>query len=277
SPLEGTDVLARTDEQFHILAINQGAIPPQWRLQGYDHIGDIDVVGDVIYAPFEQPDYTKGHQVTARYDASTLAFRDAVVLPQHQNSFVAVDPNTMIAYTMDEFEGEALLRYDVANAWRPLAPLRMSLLLHNTQGASVRDGFIWICTSDPGNDLFRVSLTTGHVDNVGHLGHAGGEGEGVDATPLPSGGLHAMVIDPNLTTVWVEHFDVSASSAPATNSAASPSPVNPSPPAQTPGTLPASGGRSRFVPLGVAAAIGAVVLLRRRRGASRSGSVTTRQ
>ena len=265
SPLEGTDVLVRTDEQFHVLAVNQGAIPPQWRTQGYDHIGDIDVVGDIVYAPFEQPDYTKGHQVTARYDASTLAFRDAVVLPQHQNSFVAVDPATMVAYTMDEFEGDSLLRYDVAHGWRAMPSLPMSMLLHNTQGASVRDGFLWMCTSDPNNDLFRISLQTGRTDNIGHLGHAGGEGEGIDATPLPSGYLHAMIIDPSMTTVWVQHFDLSPSSPSQTGGPAGSS----VPPSQSgpnrPGSLPASGGRPPLLPLGGVALIAATVLRSSRR------------
>src|SRR5438132_13864565 len=59
SPLPGTDLLARTDEQLHVLLQNQPAIPAQWRAQGYHHIGDIDVVGNVIFPPFEQDDYTK--------------------------------------------------------------------------------------------------------------------------------------------------------------------------------------------------------------------------
>ena len=62
------------------------------------------------------------------------------------------------------------------------------MLLHHTQGASVRDGFGWITTSDANNDVFRVSLATGQVDTVGQLGHAGGEGEGVDVNPVASVG-----------------------------------------------------------------------------------------
>jgi hypothetical protein len=266
SPLEGTDVLVRTDEQFHVVFIHQPAIPPQWRAQGYDHIGDIDVVGDTIYVPFEEPDYTKGHQVTARYDVTTLLFRDAVVLPQHQNSFVTVDPATMIAYTMDEFDGDSLLRYDVAHGWRSLPALHMSMLLHHTQGASVRGGFIWICTSDDHNDLFRVSLATGHVDNIGRLGHPGGEGEGIDVTPLASGYLHAMIIDPGLTNVWVEHFDlVAASASPAPT--ATPTPTSPPSIVANNGTgLANTGPPSAVAPLGLVVAGSATVLwwLRRR-------------
>jgi hypothetical protein len=35
-----------------------------------------------------------------------------------------------------------------------------------------------------------------------------GEGEGIDATKLPSGRLHAMVVDPTRTPVWLGHFAV---------------------------------------------------------------------
>ncbi len=218
SPLPNTEVLVRTDEQFKVVVRNGPAIPPEWRARGYDHVGDIDVVGDVVYAPFEESDYSQGHQATARYDARTLRFRDAVVLPQHENSFVAVDPTTHIAYSMDHFDGNALLRYDIADGWKALAPLRLSMLLHKTQGASVAEGAVWISTSDEHNDVYRVNLKTGHVDRIAQLLDPPGEGEGIDVTPLRSGTLHAMVIDPGKTKVWVEHLTFPAARSDAHSS-----------------------------------------------------------
>ena len=109
----GTNWLYKTDDDLHEVMHLSPAIPDAWKAKGFDHIGDIDVVGKYIYAPFEEPDYSKGHQATARYDVDTLKFVDAVMLPQHQNSFVTIDPATMTAYTMDEFDGSSLLRYDV--------------------------------------------------------------------------------------------------------------------------------------------------------------------
>ena len=207
-PVPDSDRLVRTDGNFHVLVRNQPAIPEVWRAEGYDHIGDIDVVDNVIYAPLEQPDYTKGYQATARFDATTLAFIDAVVLPQHQNSFVTIDPKTMIAYSMDEFDGDSLLRYDVDHGWEPLAPLKMSEVLHHTQGASIARGDIWISTSDAHNDLYRVSLARGTVTWIGHQGHPDGEGEGLDATALSSGTIHTMIVDPSGLKVWIENFDL---------------------------------------------------------------------
>ncbi len=206
SPVSDTDVIVRTDDTFDVVARNEKAIPPEWRTQGYVHVGDIDVVGNVLYAPFEQPDYTQSHQVTARYDARTLKFLDAVELAQHENSFVAVDPATRVAYSMDHFDGDELLRYDVAHKWKSLRPLKLSMLLEHTQGASIADGAIWISTSDAHNDIYRVNLKTGHVDLVAQITDPPGEGEGMAVAALPSGYLHATVLDPDQTKVWVEHF-----------------------------------------------------------------------
>ncbi len=103
-----------------MLAVNSPAIPAAWMARGFVHIGDIDVVGNVHLRAVRGARLLEGPPGHARYDATTLRFVDAVMLPQHQNSFVTVDPTTMIAYSMDEFDGNALLRYDVAHGWKPL-------------------------------------------------------------------------------------------------------------------------------------------------------------
>jgi hypothetical protein len=142
-----------------------------------------------------------------------LQFIDAVELPQHENSFVSVDGSTMTAYTMDHFDGDTLLRYDVARGWAPLPPLQLTMTLHSTQGADVADGAVWISTSDANNDVYRVDLQSGATTLVGSLGHAGAEGEGIDATALPSGQLHALVNDINHRRVELDHYDVTSRAA----------------------------------------------------------------
>jgi hypothetical protein len=202
--LSGTDVLARVDDRLHVVVEQRPAIPPEWRARGYNHVGDVDVVGDLLYAPLEQPDYGLGRQATARYDATTLRFIDAIELTQHENSFVAVDRSTMVAWSMDHFDGDSLLRYQLP-AWTPLSALKMSATLHHTQGASVARGAVWISTSDNGNNVYRVDVGSGRVDSVGTLGKAG-EGEGIDATALPSGSLHAVRVITGTTDVLLEHL-----------------------------------------------------------------------
>lgn len=206
--LSANNTLTRVDDRFRPKVTNRLAIPTPLRVKGYGHIGDVDVVGKILYAPLEEPDYTRGTQATARYDATTLRFIDSVELAQHENSFVTIDPATMIAYSMDNFGGDALLRYDVRAGWKPLAPLVMSHFVDKVQGADVAAGAIWLSTTDATNGLYRVDRKTGRVDDLGSAGHLGGEGEGIDATKLPSGRVHTLTIDAAGAPVWLGHFAV---------------------------------------------------------------------
>lgn len=220
--LSGRNVLARVDNGLHDQKLLRNAIPPDWVKTGYNHIGDIDVVGRCVYAPLEQSNFELGFQAMARFDAKTLRFVDALPVGQHENSFVAIDPSTMTAYSMDRFDGSELLRYDVGDGgWEPLPPLVMDATLQHTQGADVLGGAVWISTSDPQNNLYRVDTGTGHVDLVGSTGHLPGEGEGIDVTGLRSGLLHTLTIDPKLNPVWLGHFDVAGDDANSSRAAGS--------------------------------------------------------
>jgi hypothetical protein len=240
SPLPGTDVIERVDDQLNVITAQPLPIPADLRARGYDHVGDIDVIGSIIYAPFEQPNYDLVHQVTARYDATTLAFIDSVELAQHENSFVTVDEATMTAYSMDHFDGDTLQRYDVRAGWTALPPLQLTMTLHHTQGADIADGAVWIATSDDHNGVYRVDLQTGATTSVGTLGHPGAEGEGIDATALPSGAFHALVNDPAGAAVYLGHYDLTTDSAPTP----SPGPSSGAPSGSSPATqLPVTGGQ----------------------------------
>lgn len=210
----GTRWLAHTDATLHQTSINEHAITPEWMAKGYNHVGDIDVIGDTLYAPYEQPNYDLGHQATAIYDAKTLRFISAVEVQQHENSFVTVDPSRMIAYSMDHFGGDSLFRYDVEKDWAPLAPLKMSRFVDRVQGADIAGGAAWLSTDDATKGLYRVDLATGHVDALGSLGYPKGEGEGIDATLLPSGLLHALIISPNLAPIYLHDYRVGPKATP---------------------------------------------------------------
>jgi hypothetical protein len=158
--------------------------------------------------PLEQPTFERGDQAMARYNAKSLQLVDIVPVTQHEASFVTVDPKTMIAYSFDRFGGDALLRYDLRKHWAPLPPLAMSRFVDKVQGADVADGAVWLSTRDPTNELFRVDLKTGLVDDLGSAGHVPGEGEGIDATNMKSGQLHVLTVDPTGSPAWFGHFRV---------------------------------------------------------------------
>lgn len=214
-PLVGTDNITRMDDDLNVIDTLPTAIPPQWRARGYDHIGDIDIWHGLIYAPFEQPDYSKGEQVTATYDLDTLVFQKAWVVHQHENSFVTIDPKTSVAYSMQHSNGRYLTRNDAAHGWKHLPALRMSRRLFHTQGADVARGYVWISTSDEYNRLWRVNEKTGEVDYLGHHRHPGGEGEGLDATVLPRGDLHTQIRDAGTFDIYLEHWVVEPDPSPS--------------------------------------------------------------
>lgn len=202
--------LYRTDDAITEGVKNEAAIPPDWLARGYNHIGDIDIVDGIIYAPVEQPDYDRARQAMFRFDAATLRFLDAVEVNQHHNSFVSVDPSSHVAYSTDQFHDDALVRYDVDHGWAPLAPIRLSQKIGHIQGGDLADGAFWLSTDDERDGLYRIDIATGQAEEIGSLGHIDGEGEGVDATALPTGLLHAISVDAKLLPVYLEHFAVAS-------------------------------------------------------------------
>ena len=126
-----------TDEALTITAKLAPAIPPEWAAQGFDHIGDVDVADGVIYAPLEQPDYGKNRQAMLRYDLATLAYIDGVPVTQSHNSWVAVDPDAEVAYSMNTFDDQAVVRYDLTDGWKPMDPVPLDLALGHVQGGDL--------------------------------------------------------------------------------------------------------------------------------------------
>jgi hypothetical protein len=206
--VSGSDTLARVDERMQPVRRVDAVIPATWKRRGFDHIGDIDVAGTTLYVPFERADDQDGEQAMARYDAETLTFRDATTVTQHENSFVAVDGDSGIAYSMDRSSGDELLRYDTRVGWRPLAPLPLDRTLTRVRGGAVARDAVWLATGDDHNGVYRVEIDDGLVTDVGSAPPTGGEAGGVDAAAVSSGDLHATVVTADRTGVTLDHFRV---------------------------------------------------------------------
>ena len=187
-------------------------IPAQLAQQGYNHVGDIDITGDVLWAPIEKDDKDSGQQVIARFDAATFRFIDSFVVPQHHASFVTVSPDLTVCST-DGFDDDTILRYRfTGSALEPIEPVHMSRKIERIQGGDLAGGALWISTDDERNGLYRVDLDTGVVQSIGSMGYADGEGEGIDAQPSADGSvaLAALSIDAKLIPVRV--ISISATS-----------------------------------------------------------------
>lgn len=210
--------LFRTDEALVEQLKHETPLPDDLKKLNFIHIGDIDAVSDVVYAGLEQKDYAKKQQAVAWFDAATLTVQGYQLLAQHQCSWLAVEPTPTIAYTMDNFDDDTVLRYDAAvqGKWVALAPLKMSKLVKKVQGGDIAQGALWLSTDDETHGLYRVDLQTGQVDDLGSLGHNNGtglgkpEGEGIDATLLDGALLHTLTGEPLKLTSWVDHFAVHA-------------------------------------------------------------------
>jgi len=201
--------LHRTDDDLAVAVEDLDALPDELKAQGYDHMGDPDVHDGVLYVPIESPaGKDSGQQVTARFDPETLAYVDSVPVAQHHNAFVAVDDQGVL-WSADEFSDDTLLRYTVEGTTvTVLEPLVMDRTIERIQGADIAGGSIWLATDDATNGVYRVDLETGEVDDLGSMGRIPGEGEGIDATDLPSGVLHTLVADEDTVPMWLVHLDV---------------------------------------------------------------------
>ena len=54
---------------------------------------------------------------------------------------------------------------------------------------------------------------TGRVDSLGSQGYPKGEGEGIDATALPTGLLHALIVAGVITPVYLHDYRVAPKAA----------------------------------------------------------------
>lgn len=211
--------LWRTDEKFVQQAEQiDNLIPPELDQMKFHHLGDIDVANGLMYGGLEQPDYGKNQQAIGWWDPKTLQFLGYQFVQQAEFAWVAVEPTPTVAYTMAHFSDDTVIRYDAAKPgqWKLLAPLKLSRKVDKVQGGDVAQGALWLSTDDDHHGLYRADLQTGDVQDVGTLGHNNGfglgkpEGEGIDASDLPSGQLHTLTGEFIKLTSWVDHFQIVA-------------------------------------------------------------------
>lgn len=202
--LTSNNQLYRTDEAFSPVVVRDPAIPDDLAQRGFDHLGDPDVADGIVYGPLEQPDYGKGVQAMARYDSATLELLGVTEVAQAHAAWVSVADG--VAYSMDGFSDDSVLRYDLDDGWEPLPPLPLDRWVHRVQGGDVADGVLWLSTDDDVDGIYRVDLSTGAVVRVGESGRALGEGEGIDVAEVGAGRVHVLTLDPDAFMVWFQHF-----------------------------------------------------------------------
>lgn len=211
--------LERTDAAFNSLQRTGSFTPPADLVtgipkvladQGFDHIGDIDVYGGVIYASLdsEAGDYQNGH--VALFSASDLSYSGQLYpligAPSNQRddvaSWVAVDGAAGLGYGKEWRNGNTINVYNLAD-WNFSHTITMDRSLRNIQGAKVFDGAMYLSAHDSTKSVYRLDLGTGHVDELFRLPvmpNAFNETEGIALRALPGGGAEMfveMIVDPD--------------------------------------------------------------------------------
>ena len=124
-----------------------------WLAEG-NHLGDIDVVDDVVYAPAERFAELRGHAMhVARFRADTLAFIGALPLDpasdQEEVSGVAVDAAAGWFWLSDWRRSDRLYRYNLADG-KLIAVLVLDPPLKWIQGVAI-DGDQLLVSADDGD------------------------------------------------------------------------------------------------------------------------------
>eukprot|EP00756_Hemistasia_phaeocysticola_P052542 Hpha_TRINITY_DN27791_c0_g1::TRINITY_DN27791_c0_g1_i1::g.157125::m.157125 len=157
-----------SDKAFSFVSevVNDDAIPPAWKNQSYDHIGDADWYLDFIIVPVEEPSYTAPALLV--YNASSLGFSGNGVKTQQKHCpWVAawvVDGDTTYLVSSEYDSVEALYVYTWPNiqfvGHLAVENVGGSGLMH-VQGGVVRNGVLFLSTDQRQNpgDIFAFNLT----------------------------------------------------------------------------------------------------------------------
>lgn len=185
-------------------------IPAVLAAQGFDHIGDIDVHNGILYASLdsEAADYQNGH--VALFNAADLSYTGQLYqlngapsnLRDDVASWVAVDGAAGLGYGKEWRNGNTVNVYNLAD-WSFSHTLTMDRSLRNIQGAKVFDGALYMSAHDSTKSVYRVDLSSGHVDELLRLpvtADAYNETEGIALRRLSDGSAEMvveMIVTPN--------------------------------------------------------------------------------
>jgi hypothetical protein len=219
--------LERTDDSFTTQAV--GTWPPELAFDpqfnpdgtnhvGNNHIGDVDVYGGFLYAPFEDggqdagvtqlnnPEYQ--HPYIAVYNAKTLQYTGvsyALPLELHAAGvpWVAVNADAQEVYTAEwDMPHDRINVFDLQMHFHRFIDLvyppelGAGFHLSRIQGAKVLGHYLYATRDDDGKSLFRVDLHTGGVTKLLSLNPGvPAELEGLAMRPTADGALlHLLIV-----------------------------------------------------------------------------------
>lgn len=184
--------LERTDLAFSVTKSNTLAIPLALSLAGSNHIGDIDLNGNTLWAPIEDGSgYQKPYLV--EYDATTLTAGATHLLSNTLLTkgvpWVAVDAPRAALYVAEWDPTPAIYVYALGTvAYQRSIPIRPTL--GRVQGAKVFEGSLYCNLDDAAKTVFKVNLETGTGQALFTMPNSAGiENEGIAFLARPDGTL----------------------------------------------------------------------------------------
>jgi hypothetical protein len=160
--------------------------------QGINHIGDIDYFDGKLVIPLEDGSKYQ-HPYLAIYNAETLEVEKYKSVPRDWQidgvPWAAVDVTNGHIYSA-QYRGTTKLNvYDI-NTLEPLMQIPMSQEMNAIQGAKVLNGSLYMtanAVAGSGFAIYKMSLATGLIEQVGILSNDVTEVEGLTFVPTETG------------------------------------------------------------------------------------------
>lgn len=175
--------LEKTDLQYHEISRNSSVsigtgqitsgIDPSLSAQGYDHIGDIDTAGGIIYASLDDSQTTPSYSqpAVALYDANTLQYtgRYFKLNPPDGThdiaSWIAVDASAGLAYGMAYNNATEMAVYNLSD-FSFVRYVQLGQSLDQVQGGKIFGDWMYMSSNDDSRSVYRVSLLDGSVQTL---------------------------------------------------------------------------------------------------------------
>ncbi len=203
---KGFDV---TDDAYNSIRSNPTAIPLLATLAGDNHIGDIDYLDGVLWAPLEDGSAYQNPKLCAfdpqALSCTTLYDLSNTLLTQGVPYVIADGPRSSL-YVSQWDPIDALFVLDVATV-----TYQRSIPLHTQvgriQGGKVFEGAIYLASDNAVKSIYKVREETGTVIELMQLNH-GAEQEGMAFRDVPDGGqMHTLNVDSSSTGTELRHFE----------------------------------------------------------------------
>jgi len=163
---ETTTICKLSRNLSKIIKCNFDPIPKSLKEEEYFHLGDLDYYNGLLVIPVEKTRYVKP-AVIAIYDSDTLRFLNYSYTPQDHMPWIALDSNGYI-YTSEYSPVTEINVYHVkqvgfGNYIEPIKVIKLKESLENIQGGVVVEDELLALTSDDGDHIYFINISTGDI------------------------------------------------------------------------------------------------------------------